>query len=207
MSKYVYKNMNFLHLKIFLLTSKTRTEKCLPGTFIARRHHLSLSLCLEYFLLTFLSAKSLIILKDTENLTFSVKYLIFSLRQPHLSSPPNSLIFIREHMSCLYVIMLDHLCFPNYTANSQRQTVSYLPLVLLQFRILCLGQSRWFKISVRLMKILVENILRMIFTFFLSASIDQNRMPQNDTFLVKKLDIRGKSGCLARESDCKRALD
>lgn len=57
------------------------------------------------------------------------------------------------------------------------------------------------------MKILVENILRMIFTFFLSTSIDQNRMPQNDTFLVKKLDIRGKSGCLARESDCKRALD
>lgn len=57
------------------------------------------------------------------------------------------------------------------------------------------------------MKILVENILRMIFAFFLSTSIDQNRMPQNDTFLVKKLDINGESGCLARESDCKRALD
>lgn len=57
------------------------------------------------------------------------------------------------------------------------------------------------------MKNLIEKYIKDFFTFFLSTSIDQNRMPQNATFLVKKLDIKGGSGCLALESDYKRALD
>lgn len=78
--------MIFFSLKIFLLTCKTRAEKCLSGTFIAGTHHLSLSLCLKYFLLTFPSVKLLIILKDTENIPFSVKHSQFSLRWSHFCS-------------------------------------------------------------------------------------------------------------------------
>lgn len=85
--------MIFLNLKIFLLTWKTRAEKCLPGTFIARRHHLSLSLCLKYFLLTFPSVKLLIILKTHKITLFLLNILdfpwgdhIFALpKSPHLS--------------------------------------------------------------------------------------------------------------------------
>lgn len=45
------------------------------------------------------------------------------------------------------------------------------------------------------MKNLIEKYIKdFFFTFFLSTGIDQNRMPQNDTFLVKKLDIKGGSG-------------
>ena len=73
----VYKHRNFLNLKTFSLVYKTRAEIWLPGTFIARRHHLSLSLCLEYFLLTFPSGKSLIIPKDTKILLFLLNNLYF----------------------------------------------------------------------------------------------------------------------------------